>query len=174
MELLKEINHKENLNKNGRIIKREAVRGIVLDDEKVLMILSNLNDYKFPGGGVENGETYEETLLREIKEECGALVSRIEECIGKVIEYNKPIEKEYDVFQMTSFYYICNVEENHCRTNLDKYEKKLGFKPVWINIMDAIQNNKSIINSSSTETPRWTRRDTFVLKFVYKMNRNKN
>ncbi len=64
MELLKEINHKEQLNKKGRLITREAVRGIILDNEKVLMILSTENgDYKFPGGGNEIGETKEETLI---------------------------------------------------------------------------------------------------------------
>src|SRR5690554_1883720 len=118
MDLLKEINHEKQLNKNGKIITREAVRGIILNNEKVLMIFSSENgDYKFPGGGIEIGETKVQTLIREVQEECGALVSEIEKEVGKVIEYNKPLEKEYDVFKMTSYYYICMVEENFCKQN---------------------------------------------------------
>ena len=75
MELLKEINHKENLNKNGKYITRKAVRGIILDNNKVLMIYSGKNgDYKFPGGGIETDETHKEALIREVMEKCGAFV----------------------------------------------------------------------------------------------------
>ena len=167
MEFIKEINHKENLKKDGKTITREAVRGIILNNEKLLMIFSSENgDYKFPGGGNEIGETKEETLVREVQEECGALVSKIEKKIGKVIEYNKPLEKEYDVFKMTSYYYMCKVEENFCEQNLDQYEEELGFKPVWVNIDKAIQNNKELLNSNSKKAPRWTKRDTYVMEQI--------
>lgn len=167
MELLKEFSHVERLNKKGKLITRKAVRGIILNNEKVLMIFSSENgDYKFPGGGVETGETREETLIREVQEECGALVSKIEKGIGKVIEYNKPLEKEYDIFKMTSYYYICKVEENYCELSLDQYEEELGFKPVWIDINEAIQKNKLIINSNFRNIPRWTKRETFVLEYI--------
>lgn len=174
MILLKEIYYKENLNINGKILHREAVRGIILKDTKLLMIFSQQNgDYKFPGGGVDTGETYEDTLLREVQEECGAKVSDIEMGFGKVIEYNIPIEEEYDVFEMTSYYYICKVEENFCEQNLDQYEEDLGFEPVWIDIDMAIRNNKSIMNSNSYQVPRWTPRDTFILEEVKKYVLNK-
>jgi len=35
---------------------REAVRAVVLKNKLLLMIRTNLGDYKFPGGGVEEGE----------------------------------------------------------------------------------------------------------------------
>ncbi|MFP4660950.1 MAG: NUDIX hydrolase [Halanaerobiales bacterium] len=168
MLLYHEIYHKKNLNKNGRKITREAVRGIVINDRKVLMIYSGKNgDYKFPGGGIKEGESYTEALIREFREECGALISRIGKNIGKVIEYNKPIEEDYDVFIMISHYYLCEVDEGkHCEQNLDQYEKELDFIPVWIDIDEAINNNKFFIKSKSIETPRWTGRDTYVLDFI--------
>ncbi len=131
------------------------------------MIYSEQNgDYKFPGGGIENDETHEEALIREVQEECGSFVSVVETEIGKVIEYNKPVEKEYDLFKMTSYYYLCRIKEDYCELNLDQYEKDLGFKPVWIQIEEAIQRNKLIITSNDREAPRWTGRDTFVLEYV--------
>ena len=167
MLFFKEIYHKDNLNPEGRILIREAVRGIIIKGRKLLMIFSSKNgDYKFPGGGVEDGETYEESLRREIKEECGALVSQIKGRIGKVIEFNKPFEEEYDVFKMTSYYYRCKVEEKYCEQNLDQYEKELDFKPVWIDIALALENNRAIMNSNLNKAPRWTKRDTFVLEQI--------
>jgi len=46
--------------------------GIVQQDGKILLIhriKPDANYFTFPGGGVENGETFEQTLVREMKEE---------------------------------------------------------------------------------------------------------
>lgn len=52
------------------MIFREAVRGIIKHENKLLMVYSSKDgDYKFPGGGVDVGETHEEALVREIREE---------------------------------------------------------------------------------------------------------
>ena len=49
------------------------VAGICVQDGKVLLQKpTNDNAYAFPGGHVEFGETNEETLIRECKEEIGA------------------------------------------------------------------------------------------------------
>lgn len=162
MKLLKEILHHPNINLEGRTIYREAVRGIIMHGNKLLMVYSSKNgDYKFPGGGVKENEDFEAALIREIKEECGATVSKIEKEFGKVIEYNIPIEEEYDVFKMTSYYYICKVASEFNEQKLDKYEKELGFKPIWVTIDDAIKNNELVMNSISK--PQWLARENFVL-----------
>ena len=42
---------------------REAVRAIILKGEQVLMVYSPVNgDYKFPGGGVQDGEDHQVAL----------------------------------------------------------------------------------------------------------------
>ncbi len=94
MEIFKKIYHNKNLDLDGKIITREAVRGIILKKNKILMIFSTKNgDYKFPGGGIEAEETAIGALKREIKEACGGLVTKIKGNIGKIIEFKKPIEK---------------------------------------------------------------------------------
>lgn len=121
-------------------------------------------DYKFPGGGVGIGETYESALIREISEECGATVLSINDELGKVIEFDIPIEEDYDVFKMVSFYYICEIDPNFGDQSLDQYEKDLGFKPIWIDIDKAISINQMLIDSNNF--PQWTPRETFVLENI--------
>ncbi|WP_230500347.1 NUDIX hydrolase [Sutcliffiella rhizosphaerae] len=60
----------ENTNK---IIYREAVRAVIIQNDKILMVQSNIGDYKFPGGGVEINESHEEAIMREVAEETGHL-----------------------------------------------------------------------------------------------------
>jgi ADP-ribose pyrophosphatase YjhB (NUDIX family) len=40
------------------VILREAVRAIIIVDNKILLIRSNRGDYKFPGGGLEEKENH--------------------------------------------------------------------------------------------------------------------
>jgi 8-oxo-dGTP pyrophosphatase MutT (NUDIX family) len=167
MKLLKEIIRREGAKKVGRTIHREAVRGIIRDGRKLLMIYSPVNgDYKFPGGGVVGDEMYVETLTREVSEECGAQVIEIEAEFGSVVEYDIPTERDYDVFKMTSFYYLCRIASEFSQQRLDTYEQHLGFSPVWIDIDVAIQTNTAVLQSGRPRLPRWTRRDTFVLEQV--------
>ena len=130
MKLLREIFRQSGLNIGGKTIHRDAVRGIIIRQGELLMIYSPKNgDYKFPGGGVDCGETYENALIREIQEECGATVVHIEGAFGKVVEYDNEIEHAYDVFKMTSRYYVCHVNSEFNGQNLDDYEEALGFEP---------------------------------------------
>lgn len=173
MKLLKGIIRKQGIDFNGKKIYREAVRGVVIKDKTLLMIYSSkYGDYKFPGGGIDIGESHETALVREIREECGATVLSINDELGKVIEYDIPIEENYDVFEMVSFYYICEVDPNFGEQSLDQYEKDLGFTPIWVDIDKAISTNKMLIDSNNF--PRWTPREVFVLehnplwtKFLY-------
>lgn len=112
---------------------------------------------------MEKGESSKETLIREIKEECGAVVSDIGEKTGTIIEYKKAREPECDVFKMVSSY-LCQVSEKKDELKLDPYEQDLAFHPVWINLLEAIHQNKTVMKLKGVDSPSWTRRDTFVLE----------
>ena len=166
MELLGEIIHDEKLDLSGQTLTRRAVRGIVLRDRELLMIYSPVNgDYKFPGGGVNEGESDDEALVREVREECGPEVDEIGEPYGKMLSYREAREENFDIFEMTSRYYRCSIHDRAFgEQQLDGYEKELEFQPVWVDIRDAIREKEPVLESS--EPPRWTKRETFVLNHL--------
>ena len=167
MELLTEIYRSPGVDPGGRAVTREAVRGIILVGRRLLMVHSPINgDYKFPGGGMIPGENHQATLTRELQEEIGAVLQTINRAFGKVVEYDHPIERDFEVFKMTSYYYLCSIETDFGAQNLDPYEADLGFRPRWVSLEEALQQNRSILHMNSHGLPRWTRRETFVLEQI--------
>jgi len=60
-----------------------GTRGILLDDDRVFLIRHTyMPGWQFPGGGVEPGETAEESVAREILEETGHEVTGPVELLG--------------------------------------------------------------------------------------------
>ena len=165
MKILTEIHRNKGLNVNGKTVHRTAVRAIILHGRELLMVFSSaVGDYKFPGGGVDLGETHEQALARELREECGASLLSVDGELGAVIEYNFSKEKEFDVFKMTSHYYFCRAGNDFGAQKLDDYERDLGFKPVWVELNFAISANRSLIDSQTP--PEWLRREVFVLEYI--------
>ncbi|XMB86583.1 (deoxy)nucleoside triphosphate pyrophosphohydrolase [Mycoplasmatota bacterium WC44] len=86
--------------------KIEVVAAIVLADNKVFCAKrANKGEialkWEFPGGKIESGETNEDALIREIKEE---LNSEIE-----IKEYFMTIEHQYSTFHLTMHSYLCEL-----------------------------------------------------------------
>jgi 8-oxo-dGTP pyrophosphatase MutT (NUDIX family) len=72
------------------VISRYAVRAVVVRASQLLLLRSRHGDLKFPGGGVESGETPYEALTREIAEECGVAGARIGEQLVRTVERRRP------------------------------------------------------------------------------------
>jgi len=152
--------------KNSKIITRNAVRAIILKDNKILMVLlEKTNEYKFPGGGVEKNETFEDALKREVSEETGCNVIKIVEKAGIITEYAVAKEGKDKIFKMISEYYAVNIDDKQFEQKLDNYEKELLFKPCWTEIEEAYKVNKKIIDEQRTSTP-WIKRETRVLEIL--------
>jgi len=77
------------------------VRAIIIDQDRILLIKRVKKTsiiWVFPGGGLEQGETHEETAIRECKEELGVDVA--------VLEYFDTIATKYlEQDQENLFYY---------------------------------------------------------------------
>ena len=150
----------------GNINFREAVRGIIIKENKILMVHSKNKDYKFPGGGIKKDEGHIEALKREVEEETGYVCSKIDKQIGIVIERSKDRYVNNRIFKMISYYYIAEVSNIRKSQKLDPYEAKLEFKPEWVSIEDAINNNEKIITLGIEPIANWIFRETYVLKEI--------
>lgn len=81
----------------------QAVHAICFYGDKMVIVYSEKKGYwSLPGGGIEKGESYEEAVIREVKEETNMKVLR-QELIG----YQDIYEPERTVRQTRSF---CIVE----------------------------------------------------------------
>ena len=167
MKIIGEIYHKPGLLLHSRSVTREAVRGIIAEGTRLLMVYSaNVGDFKFPGGGILPGENHAAALMREFAEELGADSIIIGEPFGAMIEYDQPVEPDFDLFMMTSYYYWCRIGSSLGKQCLDDYEADLGFTPLWVEIADAIRQNRELLADSARHAPRWVRRELFVLERI--------
>lgn len=149
-----------------RITTRKAVRAIIIRDNKILMVHTNKGDYKFPGGGIKRLETREEALRREVTEETGYIVERMKGEAGIIIQRNPNQFDPSGIFQMTSYYYFCDVQKNKTKQNLDKYEQDQEFSPIWIELDEVIAKNEAILTQKGTQINPWVYRETLALRSI--------
>ena len=106
---------------------RLAARGIVIRNDGKIAVFnkSNKNEYKLPGGGMENKEEPEETFKREVLEETGCIIEIIRK-IGITEEY-----KSQSNFKQISNVFVGKVIEDTKQLNVTQKEKDEGAKLLW-------------------------------------------
>ncbi len=82
--------------------KRMASRAIIFNSENKIALFcpENKIGYRIPGGGVETGETLEESLHREVMEEMGATIELTSGPVAELIEFKnkKKLEQTNLIF----------------------------------------------------------------------------
>ena len=134
---------KKDYKTDGTVFERPSVRGIIIKDGKILMIHSLKYDYyKLLGGGIEKGESYEEALIREVREESGYILkpASIRE-FGYVRRKSKGMID--DIFIQDNYYFVCETDETQASQNLDDYEADELFTPEFVTTEHAIKTNKT-------------------------------
>lgn len=85
----------------------EVVAAVIVRDNAILATQRGYGDFaggwEFPGGKVEEGETPEQALVREIAEELDAVIS--------VDGFLTTVEHDYPNFHLTMHCYASHVEE---------------------------------------------------------------
>ena len=154
-----------NIPKSCNIGIRNTVKGIIFKDDNILMIKTNEGDYQFPGGGLEEKETKNEALIREVREETGYKVTEIYETIGRLTVNRKKSDNEY--FVINSEYIRCNIDiKDKIPLKLDKREKMLDFKAEFVSIYDAYENNIKLLKNDNGNLNTWIYKETEVLKQI--------
>lgn len=130
------------------------------------MIHSRKYDYyKFPGGGIENGESPVEAMIRETREEAGLIV--IPETVkeyGYVHRIQKSDNDATECFVQDNFYYLCDAMDSLTSQNLDDYEAKEAYQLEFVEPVLAIQKNRNV--KESPYNPLMFEREARVLEML--------
>ncbi|HEY3558761.1 MAG TPA: NUDIX domain-containing protein [Kribbella sp.] len=149
----------------GPTVERTAVRGVLFRGAELLLLASRHGDYKFPGGGVEPGESFEQALRREFREECGYDGVLVGPELGTTREEVPAFDTGYDVFAMTSHYFSCSGGVSGAAQDLEGYEAELELTPVWVPVHDALATNRRVL-ASGVGVMRWLVREIAVLEWL--------
>lgn len=129
-----DINDKEYEVDSSELTFRPSVYGIIIKDNKILLS-RQWDGYDFPGGGIEIGETVEEALKREVKEETGMNVEK-----GAVVycetSFYKTTKGQY--VNAVLIYFLCEITGGEISTEFfSESEKEYASAAEWIDIKDA-------------------------------------
>ncbi|PXX77117.1 (deoxy)nucleoside triphosphate pyrophosphohydrolase [Dielma fastidiosa] len=103
----------------------EVVAAIICEEDKIFATQRGYGEFKdgweFPGGKIESGETPQEALKREIKEELDTEIS-----VGQLVDI---VEFDYPNFHLTMHCFFCKIlkgdlvlKEHEASKWLMKYE----------------------------------------------------
>jgi len=101
---------------------------IIIKDNKVALVHRKKEgrDYwVFPGGGVEEGETPEEAVVREVQEEL-SLTGKVERLLFSVESYPGGDKDPY---------FLCSVDDNKIELGgpeKDRHSKQNWYSPQWV------------------------------------------
>lgn len=114
---------------------RNTARAVIFDKDNniALMWVSKRKLHKLPGGGIDDGETVEEALIRECREEAGVNVTVLTK-LGTVKEIKKGDNKVQN-----SYCYIAQVFGEKSSPQLTESEKEQGFEVLWLPLEEAIK-----------------------------------
>ena len=145
---------------------RNSARSIIIRDGKIAMIHSLKYDYyKFPGGGIENGENPVEAMIRETREEAGLVVrpETVRE-YGYVRRIQRSDRDASECFIQDNYYCLCEAEPGTVRQDLDAYEALEAYTLEYVAPLTAIQKNRSA--GASPHNPMMFEREARVLEML--------
>jgi 8-oxo-dGTP pyrophosphatase MutT (NUDIX family) len=150
----------------ARSFTRDSARSIIIRDGRIAMIHSQKYDYyKFPGGGIENGENPVEAMIRETQEEAGLMVlpETVKE-YGYVHRIQKSDQNPSECFVQDNYYYLCDAVDGLVSQNLDDYEKKESYRLEYVEPAFAIKKNLRV--KESPYNPMMFEREARVLEML--------
>lgn len=120
---------------------RKSARAILLNVEGNIatQYLHTYTYHKLPGGGVDVGESVEEALRREVKEEVGC-DCRIVQSVGMTIEYRN----KYNLLHI-SYCYVAEVLGDIGESAMEEGEIEEGQETFWLPAAEVLEKMKTDI-----------------------------
>lgn len=155
----------KNYTEDMPVFERFVVRALIEKAGLFAMQQGKRGEYKIPGGGMDEGETVVQALMREVQEETGlVIIPESMKELGEIIELRRDIFDENTKYIAHSMHYACEVKSEMVETALTESEKEKGFELAWADIDTIIETNERIM------TEKWQLRDVEFLKW-YKEHR---
>lgn len=92
----------------------EVVAAVIRKDNKIFISKRGYGEFidmwEFPGGKIEEGETREEALKREIREELELGI--------KNLDYLTTVDYDYSNFHLTMHCFICEIDNGELKLNV--------------------------------------------------------
>jgi 8-oxo-dGTP pyrophosphatase MutT (NUDIX family) len=118
--------------------------------------------YKFPGGGIEPGESREAALQREAREEAGLVLDpKTVRPYGFVHRIERGDAEP--IFLQDNFYYLASAVAT-VPQELDGYEAAEGYILRWVDPREAVRQNKALTRVYERKHHTMLLREAMVLE----------
>lgn len=148
-------------------VTRNSARGIVIRNDGKIAVLykQKMNEYKLPGGGMDEEEQPIETFKREILEEVGCEINNI-----KLLGYTEE-QKSKTNFKQISYVYSGTVSKDLGVLNLTEKEIGEGSKILWVEPQEALKLIESSIENLKG-SPVDESENLYATKFIIYRDKN--
>lgn len=139
------VHNDDNLNETDINEKIYRSRGVIINSQKEILLGYCKGTYQFPGGYLEQGETIEECLKREVQEETGIVIDSSNLKPFYVIKYYSKDCPEEGKNRYTEFnYFLISTDEkpDMGNTNFDIVEQEFNYELRYVKLseLDAVLN----------------------------------
>ncbi|WMS93917.1 NUDIX domain-containing protein [Pseudoalteromonas sp. HL-AS2] len=168
MRPLKTLIHPSINIEQGSQFTRITARAIAMHKQHILLMYTKrYDDFSLPGGGVDEHESIEQGLIRELQEETGAQNIVIKKEFGLYEEYRPWYKDDFDIIHIKSYCYVCNIDQKLGQAQLEHYEQQNGMVAKWVDINEAIEHNERTLTTSDKQGLSIIR-ETYLLKEIAK------
>lgn len=111
------------------------VKGMIINSKGKILLAHNNNTYQFPGGHLEDKETMDECITREMKEETGIDLEVEEEPFLCISTYDNDYFGSGKKVLNSIYYYrfFTDSEPNYAETHYDELELATEFNLYYVN-----------------------------------------
>jgi 8-oxo-dGTP diphosphatase len=120
---------------------RPSVYAIIVKDGKILLSKQFGDKYDLPGGGLDLGESFEDAVIREVKEETGIAVQN-PQLVGGENSFFKSTHANGKTYHSILLYFVCEYVGGELSTDgFDEYEQDYAELAEWIPLekLDSLQ-----------------------------------